>query len=103
MKKTIMIAVTGIVLICCVLISAFSHSPAQRQTEPPQAYSGEQEYTLSVQSGRISVFRSGEDKPFLVTDTFADSLPKADRNNLEKGVKVSGEKELQKALEDYCS
>ena len=98
-----MISVTGIVLIICVLISAFSQPPAQRQENYTQAYSGEQEYTLGVQNGRISVFRSGEDKPFLVTDTFAGSLPKADRNNLEKGVKVTGDRELQKALEDYCS
>lgn len=97
-----MIAVTGIVLISCVLISAFSQ-PTERREDFARAEGAGQEYTLRVQSGRISVFRGEEDKPFLVTDTFAGSLPKADRLDLEKGVKVTGEKELQKALEDYCS
>ena len=30
-------------------------------------------------------------------------LPKADRINLENGVRVTGERELKKAIEDYCS
>ena len=39
----------------------------------------------------------------MVTDTFVNSLPKTDRLELENGVRVSGERELRKAIEDYCS
>ena len=76
MKKLILIAVTGVVLISCVLISALAAGPASAQNTSEQQ---------------------------IVTETYANTLPKIDRDELEKGVRVSGEKELQKAIEDYCS
>lgn len=107
MKKLILIVVTGAILISCVLISALvSGSAAENKAPAPSVQSetgDEEKFILSSQNGRLVVFRAGEGKPFLVTDTFVSGLPKSDRINLENGVEVSGEKELQKAIEDYCS
>ena len=107
MKKVVLIAVTGAILISCVLISSImSYSASKSAAAAPNVQSetgAENKYILSSQNGRLVIFRDGEDKPFLVTDTFVSYLPKADRINLENGVEVTGEKELQKAIEDYCS
>ena len=102
MKKLILIAVTGAVLISSVLIGSFAAGSAVSDTAASRT-AEEKAYVISVDSGRVAVFRDGEDKPFMVTDTFVNSLPKTDRLELENGVRVSGERELRKAIEDYCS
>lgn len=107
MKKLVLIVVTGAILISCVLISALvSGSAAEKTSSAPYVQSKsepENKFTLSSLNGRLVVFRAGEDKPFLITDTYVSSLPKSDRIDLENGVEVTGEKELQRAIEDYCS
>lgn len=107
MKKLTLIVITGAILISCVLISAlFGGSAAENSVPEPNIQSetgDENKYILGSQNGRLVVFKDGEDEPFLVTDTFVSYLPKADRINLENGVRVTGERELKKAIEDYCS
>ena len=107
MKKLVLIVVTGAILISCVLISALvSGSAAENKASAPSVQSeteGENKYILGIQNGRLVVFKNGADEPFLVTDTFVSSLPKTDRINLENGVEVEGERELKRAIEDYCS
>lgn len=104
MKKLILIVVTGGILISCVLISTLATSTIYvNKTSAEQTATDAKEYVIGIREGRIAVFRQGEDKPFLVTDTFANTLPRSDRNELSGGVEVTGEKELRKALEEYCS
>ena len=104
MKKLILIVLTGAVLISCVLISTLvTGTSAAQNTSAEQTVTGEKSFIIGIENGRVAVFREGEEKPFMVTDTYANTLPKIDRDELEKGVNVSGEKELQKAIEDYCS
>lgn len=104
MKKMILIAVTGVVLISCVLISTLATGPAAaKNTGVEQTVTEEKAFVISIENSRVAVFIEGEEKPFIVTDTYANTLPEIDRDELKKGVKVSGEKELQKAIEDYCS
>ena len=103
MKKLILIAVTGAVLISSVLIGSFAAGSAAVSDTAASRTAEEKAYVISVDSGRVAVFRDGEDKPFMVTDTFVNSLPKTDRLELENGVRVSGERELRQAIEDYCS
>ncbi len=107
MKKLILIAVTGAILISCVLISAVLGGSAVESSPGRQLEASESEdktvFTLSAQNGRLVVYKEGEDEPFLVTDTYVSSLPKSDRINLENGVEVKGERELKRAIEDYCS
>ena len=104
MKKLILIAVTGVVLISCVLISTLAAGPASAQnTSEQQIVTEEKAFVIGIENGRVAVFEDGEEKPLIVTETYANNLPKIDRDELEKGVRVSGEKELQKAIEDYCS
>lgn len=103
-KKLILIVVTGGILISCVLISTLATSTLTvGNTDAQQTSTEAKDYVIGIRDGRIAVFRQGEDKPFLVTDTFANTLPKSDRNELGSGVEVKGEKELRKALEEYCS
>ena len=104
MKKLVLIVVTGAVLISCVLISSLAASPAAAQNASVrQTVTEEKAFIIGIENGRIAVFGEGEEKPLILTDTYANTLPKIDRDELEKGVKVSGEKELKKAIEDYCS
>lgn len=103
MKKLILIVLTGAVLISCVMISTLVTGSAEQNTSAGQAVTEEKAFVIGIENGRVAVFREGEEKPFLVTDTYAKTLPEIDRKELEKGVEVSGEKELQKTLEDYCS
>ena len=104
MKKLILIVVTGAILISCVLISAIAADPAAAQnTNAEQTVTEEKAFIIGIENGRVAVFRDGDKKPFIVTDTYANTLPKIDKDELKKGIKVSGEKELEKAIEDYCS
>lgn len=104
MKKLILIVLTGAILISCVLISTIvTGTAAAQNTSAGQIVTEENSFVIGIENGRVAVFRDGEEKPFIVTDTYANTLPKIDRDELEKGVKIRGEKELQKAIEDYCS
>ena len=101
MKKIICIAVTGVILITCVCVNAV----ATAQSAPAQAAVEEQpnKYVIKSEGGRLVVYRFGQDKPFLSTETFAANLPKSDADRLRQGVEVEGERALRKTLEDYCS
>ena len=102
MKKLICIAVTGVILITCVCVSALASS----QNESSAA-AVEQEaptrYVIKSEGGRLVVYRRGQEKPFMSTETFSANLPRGDADRLEKGVEVEGETALRKTLEDYCS
>lgn len=104
MKKLILIAVTGVILISCMLIStAAAGSTAAGAAEISAADSAEKEFLITSERGRLVVYRSGEDEPFLTTDTFTSSLPRQDQRKIEDGITVRGEENLRKAIEDYCS
>ena len=59
-------------------------------------------YILTVSDGVI-VVKNKENRIVKKTDTIVSVLPKQDRENLEKGIKVKSEKELSRLLEDFCS
>ena len=109
MKNTVkiaVIAVTGVVLITCVILSTLAtdsgravvHAAAQ-QTVSDEA----RHFVIGERRGRRAVWRKGESEPFMMTDTPVGSLPKADRSKLAKGLEIIGESELRRTLEDYCS
>lgn len=102
MKKAIIIAATGAILIASVFISAFASS----QNTPEEAsvsQSAPNKYVIKSESGRLVVYKYGEDTPFMTTETFSNHLPKSDADRLKQGVEVEGEQSLRKTLEDYCS
>lgn len=102
MKKLILI--TGIILIGCVLISVLAatrtvtepvHAPAQNQADAG--------YVIRDNGGKIAVFRAGESTPFMTTETYTKTLPRADSTRLQNGIAVTDKAELQRLLEDFCS
>ena len=58
---------------------------------------------LGTWKGYIALFRAGEEEPWQIFPTMADTLPEEDRLALEKGIVVRSEKKLQQLLEDYLS
>lgn len=102
MKKAIIIAATGAILIASVFISAFASSQKTPE-EASVSQSAPNKYVIKSESGRLVVYKYGEDTPFMTTETFSNHLPKSDADRLKQGVEVEGEQSLRKTLEDYCS
>lgn len=104
MKK--LVCVTGIILISCVCISALASPQAVAQTEAaptvPQTQS-EQGFVIKDCEGRLAVFRKGESTPFITTETYTNTLPRADINKLKQGIEAENAEKMRKLLEDYCS
>ena len=57
-------------------------------------------YTVRAYEGKIGIF-SEEEKLLKVLDVYIKTLPKADREMLEKGFYIIGEEELNSIIEDY--
>ena len=109
MKNTVklaVIAITGIVLVSCVIISTLATGAGREvaRAASQQTISDEsRHFVMGERRGRIAVWREGEAEPFMTTDTPVYSLPKADRSKLSRGIVITGESALRKILEDYCS
>lgn len=102
MKK--LVGITGIILICCVCIGAI-YTPSQAVDTEVQtvATQFDEIFILKAENNKLVVYRKDEKEPFIVTDTYINSLPKGDILRLNEGIEISGEKNLQKSLQDYCS
>lgn len=66
-------------------------------------YGAETFYTLKEYRSRLAVFKNNDTLPFYLTNVFVNDLPKADRDDLSKGLTVKSRKELDRLIEDYCS
>lgn len=63
-------------------------------------------YLIQEYTGKIAVYRvmdDGESELSSLLDVDVESLPKADRENLKKGIGVGSEEEMLQLLEDYMS
>lgn len=103
-KKT----VTCIVLSASILVVALFFvflSFLRNLTNPVDYHYSAQPYPYTVQeyNGKIGVFRSNEKTPFQVIDLSPALLPPYDQAELEEGIPIRNESELQKILEDYTS
>ena len=63
-------------------------------TEPDMSF------TVKSYEGKIGVFTS-EGKLIETIEVYVKTLPKADRDMLEEGIKVKNNKELDSSIEDY--
>lgn len=63
----------------------------------------EKYYKVSVFNGKVAVFEGESKLPYKVYDTYIDSLPDEDKENLEKGICVNTSSELIKIIEEYTS
>lgn len=78
-------------------------SVVSAEKEPPEKIPPAQKYCVKEYKGNIAVFESGSDMPLKTTSVSVSELPPEDRKLLEKGIMVSGEKDLSIIMEDYCS
>lgn len=97
------------------IIGSFFYFSSERKTkekdssvvlaekEPSNEIPTSQKYCVKEYKGNIAVFESGSDMPFKTTSVSVSELPPEDRKLLEKGIIVSGEKDLNIIMEDYCS
>ena len=78
-----------------------------KATEPDKPEESESRssgsYRIKEYKGNIAVFESGSSKPFRITDIAVKDLPVADQNDLNNGIMVDSQEELQTLLEDYLS
>lgn len=70
-------------------------SQTQIESEPDKT-----EYTVKSYEGKIGIF-TNSGTLVRVIDVYIKTLPKADRNLLEKGFVVADEAELRAIIEDY--
>ena len=108
-----LMTVTGIILMICVVVTAaYTPKSAAVPSEQPPAIqemsSGESEvseepYKLSVYEKRVAAFERGKEYPLYISDVYVSTLPKADRELLEKGIAASDRKTLNRLIEEYCS
>lgn len=103
-----LVGITGIILMLCLFVGmgASPSATVMEQTTATQGYDNtdqDEVFILKEENNKIVVYKKGENTPFLVTETFADSLPKGDLMSLKNGIEIVGRKNLKKSLEDYCS
>lgn len=105
MKKLVLI--TGIILMVCLFTSVYASPAATVETgagiSEEEKENENEVFVLKSENNRIVVYRFGEEKPYMTTDTLVSTLPKGDIMLLEKGIEVKGEENLRKSLEDFCS
>lgn len=58
-------------------------------------------YILKEYGGRLAVFVPDENEPLAVYDVYVHLLPENDIEILRKGIKITSDYALQKALEDF--
>lgn len=104
MKKLVL--ATGIILISCVFMDTIFTPPASADVLSEQTATqteASESYLVKDSGGKIAIFTDTSDKPFFVTETYTNSLPKADAERMKQGIRAADKTQLQKIIEDYCS
>ncbi len=61
-------------------------------------------FVLKEYGGKIALFLPGEDKPNQIyPDPYVRDLPEADRKELESGIAIYSNEQLQNLIADLCS
>ena len=63
----------------------------------------EYKYRVSVFNGKLAVFEGNSKVPYIVYDTYVNSLPENDIRLLSEGIKTNSSSELMKIIEEYTS
>lgn len=61
------------------------------------------EYILKENSGKLSVYKRGEQEPIETFNVYINTLPLYDQQELQKGIHVKNYEELLTLIEDYIS
>ena len=60
-------------------------------------------FLLGVHNGNIAIWKDDDPTPMRVFPYPAELLPKADKDALEKGIRIDSMEELGRLLEDFLS
>lgn len=104
MKQYVAFIITALVLLSSVIVSAnFELKTDEIVNTQNNTTVIQQVYILKNSNGHLAVFKANENSPIITTDTLISDLPYDDQNKLLTGIRVTGDKNLRIALEDYCS
>ena len=106
---------TGIFLFICIIIDGMilpsipapkAADPAAASSDPSQqssVYEISKKYILSSYNRYVAAYRYGEEKPFYISGTLINDLPKSDREMLKNGIGTNSKKDLDRLLHDFTS
>lgn len=99
------VGIVFLLLLIAGIIITFSWwgDKADAQNISSAASSDSQIYIVKDYNGKVAVFKDGDTEPVRTTQQQVDALPKTDRDMLNEGVTVTGDDELRRLIEDYCS
>ena len=60
-------------------------------------------YTLKEYNGQLAIYKNDETTPFKVYEIQVNTLPEHDKNNLQNGICVKNENELNQLISDFTS
>lgn len=58
-------------------------------------------FLLGIRNGKVALWCDGESRPVQIYDIRADSLPPADRLQLNRGIRAESREEVWQLLENY--
>ncbi len=95
----ILFALAAVILAATIIFYFANRTPASANVQGEDDYL----YTIMDYEGHVSVIRYGEKEPYEIFDTYTNSLPEIDQQQLREGVRIYSDAQLQKAVEDYTS
>ncbi len=107
-KLTKVFYITAVIVVACVIASAFI-APMTTETVKPQSslsansQENTQIYVLTCEDDRIVAFIKGADRPYIETTTAVSSLPYDVQTRLRAGIEFDTEEKLREAINEYCS
>jgi len=60
-------------------------------------------FLIGLHNGRIAIWKNEDPQPSYILPYRAELLPPADRENLQKGIRIENEDDLMHLIEDFCS
>lgn len=103
MKK--MIIYTVVIVSVCLAITLTVSASLQddgKITEATEPFT-EPVYILKSENDKIVVYDKYSGASQIIEDSAVSVLPESDREQLERGIKVVGEKNKRRLIEDFCS
>ncbi|WP_455529442.1 hypothetical protein [Ruminococcus sp.] len=90
-------------LIVCTLGRTVHKSRVETRVAAASVSEKAREYGVRESGGRASVFRNGEEKPYLLIDIDLALMSDYDRKELSRGIYLENDRELKRFIEDMSS
>lgn len=100
-----MIIFTVIIVSVCLAITLTVSASLQGNSKKAEATEPftEPVYVLKSENDKIVVYDKYSGTSEIIEESVVSVLPESDREELEKGIKVVGEKNKRRLIEDFCS